>query len=89
MFLAAGRNLVSYARFTDEETIVVVINSGDEELEVSVPVWRAFVPMVCDMRQILMTGEAGYSIMPVERRIEKGMLSDTLAPHTGLVLLYQ
>ncbi len=88
-FLTAGRNYVSYARFTDLEKIVVVINCGDSEMDLSVPVWKAEIPQMCQMDQIMMTGEVGYSIMLIKHKVEQGLLSITLKPYTGVVLMYR
>ena len=89
MFLSAGRNYVTYSRFTDLEKIVVVINCGGEELSLSVPVWKAQVPFVGQMDQIMVTGEVGYSIMQIKHPVERGMLSVSLKPYSGVVYCYK
>ena len=89
MFLSAGRDFVSYARFNDDETIVVAINSGGGELDVSIPVWKAEVPTGGTISQIMMTGEFGYSIMHFDQPIEQGMVNMKLRPYTGVVLNYK
>ncbi|MCR5099491.1 MAG: glycoside hydrolase family 13 protein [Lachnospiraceae bacterium] len=89
MFLSAGRNYVSYARFTDLERIVVVINCGSEEMELSVPVWKAQVPFVGSMDQIMVSGEVGYSIMLIQHPVEQGMMNVKLKPYTGVVYSYK
>ena len=68
---------------------MVVINSGDEEMDADIAAWRAEVPMDCTMQQIMVTNELGYSILPVERRVEDGMLHLHLKPYTGVVLRHQ
>ncbi len=88
MFLSSGRNYVSYARFTDMESVVVAINSGEDELELELPVWRAQVPMLCEMNQIMMTGEAGYSIMRISHPVEQGIVRITLRAYNGVILHY-
>ena len=89
MFLSSGRNYTSYARFTDDETVVVVINTGGEDNVVSIPVWKAEAPTVGEIDQIMMTGEFGYSIMLVKHHIEQGMVNLTLRPYSGVVLNYK
>lgn len=89
IFLNCGTNLISYGRFDEKEQLVVVINSGDEEMDADIAAWRAEVPMDCTMQQIMVTNELGYSILPVERRVEDGMLHLHLKPYTGVVLRHQ
>ncbi len=43
--LAWKENIFSFARFNQEEQIVVIINNRSELAEVTVPVWRAEVPV--------------------------------------------
>ena len=86
LFLETGRNLISYARFTAQEQVVVAVNSGGYNIDVALPVWRTGMPNNCSMDQIMVTYEQGYSIMPVKRQVEGGRLALTLAPYTAVVL---
>ncbi len=86
MFLETGRFFVSYARFTEDEQIVVLINSGNDLIQTVVPVWQANVPMNCIMKQILITTPQGYSIMPVDYAVEGGRVTVKLQPQTAIVL---
>ena len=88
LFLETGRNLVSYARFTAREQMVIAVNSGSYEIHVTLPVWEAGVPNNCQMNQVMVTYANGHSIMPVPRSVEGGRLSLTLAPFTAVVLRY-
>ena len=89
MFISAGRDYVSYARFTDSERLVVVINCGEKEQNLSLPVWKAQVPLSCEVNQIMTTGEFGYSIMLIEHHVEQGMLNVSLKPYSGVVYSYK
>ena len=88
-FLTCGAYLVSYGRFDGNEQMAVVINSGAQEMEVEIPVWKIEVPMDAVMQQVMVTNEIGYSILPVERKVENGMLRLSLKPYTGVVLRHQ
>jgi alpha-glucosidase len=85
VFLSTGRNFVSYGRFTSDEKVVVAINSGDYEMDVTIPVWKAEVPMDCQMTQIFKTYDRGYSIMQLSAEVQGGNLQAHLGPYTGIV----
>ncbi|MCR4567458.1 MAG: glycoside hydrolase family 13 protein [Pseudobutyrivibrio sp.] len=84
-FLNCGRGFISYARFSANEQIIVLINSSDKEIQVNVPVWIAEVPKNGTLERIIMTNEVGYSMLPADINVEGGNLQATLAPYTGIV----
>ncbi len=86
VFLTCEDHLVSFGRFTKEQQMVVVIYTGEEEIDLTLPVWKANVVGDCDMQQIIMTYEAGYSIKPIRREVKNGMLSIRVRPKSGVVL---
>lgn len=88
-FLECSENFISYGRFDEKEKMVVLINSGEKALEVSVPVWKAEVPMEAEMKQVMLTNEVGYSILPVKRTIQNGVWRGVMKPLTGMVLRYR
>lgn len=84
-FLNCGQGFISYARFTENEQIIVVINSNSSPIEVDIPVWIAGVPLNCTIERIIMTNEVGYSIMPTDINVEGGNLHAQLTAYTGIV----
>ena len=84
-FLNCGQGFISYARFTANEQIIVVINSNGNSIEVDIPVWIAGVPLNCNLERVIMTNEVGYSIMPTDIIVEGGNLHVSLQPYTGIV----
>ena len=89
LFLSTGRNFVSYGRFLKEEKVIVIINSGGDTMEVSVPVWKAEVPTSCEISQVFMTNELGYSLFPVKHQVQGDHVHVKLLPFSGIVLLYK
>ncbi len=87
-FLNCGLNYISYCRFNRREQIIVVINSGEEELDINVPVWIAGVPLESSVNRIMITNEIGYSLMPVACPVNRGNLMVKLGPCTGVVYRY-
>ncbi len=85
IFLECGKDYISYGRFNKMQQCVVVVNSSDHELEVDIPVWKAEVPLECQMTQYFLTTEKGHSIMPVPRNVENGILHLRLTAYTGAI----
>jgi alpha-glucosidase len=85
IFLHCDENFISYARFTRDKQIVVVVNSGEPIVERDVPVWLAGVPDG-EMEEIMITNEKGYSIMPVKYKVENGHMHVNLNAYTAMVL---
>lgn len=88
-FLTCGRNFISYARFNHEERMVIAINSGSDSMDVDIPVWKGDVPMECTITQVFATTPKGYSLMPVNMTVQKGILHISLSGLSGVVLSYE
>lgn len=43
----------------------------------------------CKMERLIITTEAGYSLMPKEYEVEDGRITVTLLPHSAAVLKYK
>ena len=84
-FLNCGQGYISYARFTADEQIIVVINANSNNIDVDIPVWIAGTPLNCNLERLIMSNEVGYSIMPTDIKVEGGNLHVSLTPQTGIV----
>ena len=84
-FLNCGQGFISFARFTSNEQVIVVINSNTNAITVDIPVWIAGVPMNCNLERAILTNEVGYSIMPTDIKVEGGNLHVELTPLSGIV----
>ena len=87
--LCGENNVVAYARFDRDETIVVVINRGSEKNELAIPVWRAEVPRQCEMEQILYSYEGGYSVDNVLLPVDEGNLTLYMGKNAAAILRYK
>ena len=47
------------------------------------------IPKNCKMERLIITTEAGYSLMPKEYEVEDGRITVTLLPHSAAVLEYK
>ena len=86
--LGSGYHSVVYGRFSDEEQIVVAVNSDLSPIALEIPVWETGVPRICndEMTEILMTWEEGWSDEPVRHEVTAGILTLDLKPHEAVVL---
>ncbi len=87
--LYGTNNVVSYARFDENETIVVVVNHGYEKSEICIPVWQAEVPMEAEVEQILYSYEHGVCMEPVMFPVDDGKLTLSMGQTSVAVLRYK
>ncbi|MQN01022.1 MAG: glycoside hydrolase family 13 protein [Lachnospiraceae bacterium] len=88
-FLSSGRNYICYARFNETQKIVIMINSGEDDLETDVPVWKAEVPLNCQMHMIFGTNKRGYSLMSIKCDVVNGYVHAKLSGMSGVVFVYE
>ena len=61
VMLHCEKNILAYGRFTEEEQIIVILNNRSELAEVTVPVWKAEVPVKTNMRRLMYSYKDGYT----------------------------
>ncbi len=86
MLLLAEQDVLSYARFTDDEFVITVVNSSAEEKKASLPVWKLGLPKNGTIVRLLHTDEYGYWLDARIYHPGNGMLELTLAPKSGVLL---
>lgn len=85
--LKAERNFLAYARFQEDEEIIVILNNSKELMErVTVPVWYAGVPKKGRMKQILHSYEKGYTLDYSEYIVEDGEIILNIGKHSVIIL---
>lgn len=87
--LYGADNVIAYARFDKKETVVVVVNHGNNKNELAIPVWRADVPMCCEMEQLLYTYDGGYSVDSVLLPVEEGKLTLYMGKTSATILRFK
>ena len=85
-FLAADYQFLSYGRFSEEDQIIVVVNNGQEEKEIKLPVWRAEVPKEAVMERLMLTLENGFSTVGEIYEVKKGILYLKVPPICSMIL---
>lgn len=87
--LYSENNVVSYARFDEKESIVVVVNRGDEKNELHIPVWKAELPMQSEMEQVLYSYQDGFSVDSVLLPVDDGNLTLYMGANSAAILRYK
>ena len=80
------KDVLTYARFNDTTQIVVVVNNSSELKQITVPVWKAEVPMEGLMRRLIYSYEDGFTTEHEEYIVKNGEVVVNMGPHSALVL---
>lgn len=88
-FVASDYNLIGYARFCDEDHYLVFINNNDHEITKEFSVWESGIPKECEMEQIMLTEENGYTTQVQKHIVEAGKLRLVLPKISAIVLRYR
>ena len=84
--LKSERGCLSYARFTEEEQYIILINNNEFSKTAIVDVWIAGIPDDATLIQIMYTTSDHYSMREIPYRAFDGVLKITLPKHCAVVL---
>ena len=84
--LLGEEDILAYGRFTEKEQIVVILNNRDELSQITVPVWRAEVPVKGRMKRLMYTYQEGYTTEYEEYLVIDGELVVNMNARSALVL---
>ena len=85
-FLNSEDQLLCYSRFNCKQQFVIIINNDNQERKTELSVVRAGIPHSAVLRQIFVTTESGYSLMPIRYSVEWGKLSITMQKKSAMIL---
>ena len=85
-FLNSEDQLLCYSRFNCKQQFVIIINNDNQERKTELSVIRAGIPHSSVLRQIFVTTESGYSLMPIRYSVEQGKLSITMQKKSAMIL---
>lgn len=85
-FLNSEDQLLCYSRFNCKQQFVIIINNDNQERKTELSVVRAGIPHSAVLRQIFVTTESGYSLMPIRYSVERGKLSITMQKKSAMIL---
>ncbi len=79
-------DVIAYARFAEDNQIVVILNNSEELKEITVPVWMAEVPMKGRMERLIYTYEEGYTTAPDDYIVEDGEVVLNMGRHSAVIM---
>lgn len=88
-FLQGEKDVLAYGRFNRKQQFVVILNNSEDKKEIMQEVWTLGIPKKGSLERLIITTEAGYSLMPKDYQVEDGRVNVTLMPHSAVVLKYE
>ena len=87
-FLANDYQQISYGRFTDKEKTVVTINNSDQTKMVELSVWELGIPRsrTCKFKQLMVTGDFGYSLVKKIHECKAGVIHLEVPSHGAIIV---
>ena len=87
-FLANDYQQISYGRFTDKEKTVVTINNSEETKIVELSVWELGIPRsrTCKFKQLMVTGDFGYSLVKKIHECRAGVIHLEVPSHGAIIV---
>lgn len=86
--LYAKPYVTAYARFTDMEQAVVIINCGDSIRDVKLQVWQTGISPDTVMERALLSTKNGFQTEPVPVPVKNGSIDISLLPQSAVILLH-
>ena len=86
VMLHCEKNILAYGRFTEEEQIIVILNNRSELAEVTVPVWKAEVPVKTNMKRLMYSYKDGYTTEYEKYLIRDSVLVVNMGAYSALVV---
>ena len=82
-------NFIAYARFTEKEQSVVLINNNDQEITQEISVWEACVSKNAILDRLILTDRDGFTTEEACYPVKAGKLQITLPPLSAMVLKHK
>ena len=81
-------NMLAFGRFDEEEQIVLVLNNSKDLKEVTIPVWKAEVPLEGRMERLIYSYDNGFTTEYDEIIVENGEVVLNMGKHSVIVMKY-
>lgn len=87
IYLEGAYKAICYGRFTEQEKMVVLINSSFDEKKISVPVWQVGITQQEKLKRLIMSNENDFTLEPDSYLVQGGVLEVTLPAISAMVLM--
>ena len=87
--LYAQTYVTAYARFTQKEQTIVIINCGETIRDITMSVWQTGIPAETTVERIMVTTRDGYNMEIVELPVHNGKVEVSLLPQSGIILKHR
>ena len=88
-FLLSEYNMIGYTRFYKDEHYIIVINNNSHEVEKEFSVWETGIPKECQVEQIMLTEDAGYTTEIKIHDVVAGKLKLKMPKTSAIVLRHR
>ena len=83
--LTYGDGLIAYARFDEEEAVIVVVNNLDKNREVELPVWEVGVSDKYTVTRVMITSKERYNSGRINCEVKDGKMVAKLYGYSSAV----
>jgi alpha-glucosidase len=86
IFLRTGSELLAYARFDEEESIIVLVNHDSEMQTIEIPVWLADINNYTKLRRLVYTYDDGYTMEDDYYEVINGTVVLNMGPYSAIAM---
>ena len=85
IYLYGENKVLSYGRFTEEEKMIIVVNAGSEDADISLSAWEVGATDQEVMERIVLSDQKGYDLSPKTYKVKHGVMKLSI-PANGAML---
>lgn len=85
-FIYSNYGILSYARWLDDETVIVILNNNKEDKFLTIPVWKVNVEKDSVLYQTVGTDQANFFTNLEEFLVKDGQLNINMPPFSSITL---
>lgn len=78
--------ILSYARWDENEKVIIILNNNSTEKQVTMPLWKVHVNTESTMMRLIESERNGFNTHPEKYSVIAGKMSITLKPYSSMVL---
>ena len=79
----------TYSKGNSKNQVISLINNNENEITKELSVWELGIPRDCTLQRLILTGERGYDINPMEIEVSAGRITVTMPKTSSMILQYR